>query len=345
VRVSDGYLAGLGAYVPPPVSARRAVERGEYDADEYARGGWTGAAVAGGISAPELAVRAARVALARSGLAPGDIDVVLHAGSYHQGPDGWSPAHYVQHHTVGGAAPAIGIQQSCNGMLAALELALCYLGAVPGRSAALVTGADNFGAPLINRWRYGSGLASGRASILGDAGTAVVLSRRGGFARLLSIASASIPELEELYRGDEPLFPPACTTGTELKLGQRMARHAETRPGVLVHAQRRLVETRTALARQALDEAGVTAAQITRATHVFAGHDGYVRQVLRPIGIPPERGLLEYGRAHGHLGVNDQVAGLTHLVDTGAVGPGDHVLMLSNGAGTGLACAVVRIGS
>jgi 3-oxoacyl-[acyl-carrier-protein] synthase-3 len=341
VRLVDTYVAGLGAYVPPSVSARRAVERGEYDADEYARGGWTGAAVAGEVSAPEMAVRAARVALARAGLE--DVDIVLHAGSYHQGPDGWSPAHYVAHHTVGGDAPAIAIQQSCNGMLAGVELAACYLGAVPGRSAALVTGADNFGAPLINRWRYGSGLASGRASILGDAGTAVVLSTRGGFARLLAIASASIPELEELYRGDEPLFPPACTTGTELKLGQRMARHAERHPGVLVHAQRRLGEVRTALARQVLAEAGVTPAAITRATHVFAGHDSYVRQVLKPLGIPPERGVLEYGRARGHLGVNDHVAALTHLVDTGAVGPGDHVLMLSNGAGTGLTCAVVEI--
>jgi len=343
MRPADLFIAGLGTYLPEPASAHEAVERGEYDADEHQRSGWTGAADAGELSAPEMAVRAGREALARSGHDPADIDLVLHADSYHQGPDGWSPAHYVQHHTVGGDAPAIEIRQTCNGMLVGVELAACYLAAVPGRTAALLTGADNFGAPLISRWRYGSGLRSGRSSILGDAGTAVVVSRRAGFARLLAIDSASIPELEELYRGDEPLFPPAATIGAELRLGERMARYAESRPGLFAWAHARLGEVRTDLAKRTLAEAGVAPGDITRATHVFAGTERHLQQVLEPIGIPAERGLLEFGRAHGHLGVNDHVAGLDHLVRTGQVRAGDHVLMVSNGAGTGLTCAVVQI--
>jgi 3-oxoacyl-[acyl-carrier-protein] synthase III len=343
VRVSDVFIAGLGAYVPGSVSAAEAVELGCYDAEEQERSGWTGAAVAGDLSAPEMAVRAGRVALERSGHTAPEIDIVLHANSYHQGPDGWSPAHYVQHHTVGGAVPAIEIRQTCNGMLAALELAVCYVSAVPGRAAALLTGADNFGAPLIDRWRYASGLRSGRSSILGDAGTAMVLSRRTGFARLLAVASASIPELEELYRGDDPIFPPACTTGQALNLGERMARYDERRPGALATAMARLGAVRTELARRTLAEAGVAPADVTRATHVFAGHERYLQQVLEPIGVPAGRGLLEFGRDRGHLGVNDHVAGLNHLVETGQVGTGDHVLMVSNGAGAGLTCAVVKV--
>lgn len=343
MRVDGLFIAGIGAYIPPPASAADAVARGEYDAGEHARSGWTGAADAGGVAAPDLAVAAAREALERSGHEPGEIDLVLHATSYHQGPEGWSPAYYVQHQVVGGDAPAIELRQTCNGMLAGVDLAACYLAAVPGRTAALITGADNFGAPLISRWRYGAGLRSGRSSILGDAGTALVLSRRAGFARLLSICSASIPELEELYRGDEPLFPPAATVGRELRLGERMAAYAETRPGLLRWAADRLAEVRTDLAKHALAEAGVAPADIARATHVFAGNARHLEQVLEPIGIPAERGLLDFGRARGHLGVNDHVAGLHHLVDTGQVGSGDHVLIVSNGAGTGLTCAVVHI--
>ncbi len=343
MRVDGLFLAGIGACVPPPTSAADAVARGEYDADEYARSGWTGAADAGDTPAPDLAVTAAREAMAMSGHEPGEIDLVLHASSYHQGPEGWSPAHYVQHHAVGGDAPALELRQTCNGMWVGVDLAACYLAAVPGRTAALITGADNFNAPLISRWRYASGLASGRSSIFGDGGTALVLSRRAGFAELLSVCSGSIPELEEIYRGDEALFPPAATVGRELRLGERMAAYAETRPGLLSWAASRLAEVRTDLAKQALAEAGLAPDDITRATHVFAGDVRHVRQVLEPIGIPAERGLLEFGRARGHLGVNDHVAGLHHLVETAQVTSGDHVLIVSNGAGTGLTCAVVRI--
>jgi 3-oxoacyl-[acyl-carrier-protein] synthase-3 len=41
--------------------------------------------------------------------------------------------------------------------------------------------------------------------------------------------------------------------------------------------------------------------------------------------------------------VNDQVVGLTHLVETGQVGPGDHVLIVAHGGGVSITCAVVRI--
>jgi 3-oxoacyl-[acyl-carrier-protein] synthase-3 len=105
----------------------------------------------------------------------------------------------------------------------------------------------------------------------------------------------------------------------------------------------RLAEVRTAVAKQVLAEADLAPADIARATHVFAGHESYLRHVLEPIGIPADRGLLDFGRHRGHLGVNDHVAGLHHLVDTGQVGPGDRVLMVSNGAGTGITCAVVEI--
>ncbi|MEV4113793.1 3-oxoacyl-[acyl-carrier-protein] synthase III C-terminal domain-containing protein [Nonomuraea sp. NPDC049695] len=53
-----------------------------------------------------------------------------------------------------------------------------------------------------------------------------------------------------------------------------------------------------------------------------------------------------YGRPPagiGHLGVSDQFVALDHLLGTGALAPGDHVLLLGFGAGTTLACAVLRI--
>ncbi|WP_327238415.1 hypothetical protein OG349_02690 [Streptomyces sp. NBC_01317] len=109
------------------------------------------------------------------------------------------------------------MRQGCNGFLAAMELADCYLAAPADRVAALITSADNWGDPLVDRWRATPG------GLFGDAATSLVLSRRGGFARLVNVRATSLPELEELNRGGEPLFPPGCTTGVKVDLRERAA--------------------------------------------------------------------------------------------------------------------------
>ncbi|WP_431682742.1 ketoacyl-ACP synthase III family protein [Kitasatospora sp. KL5] len=341
MRTPGLWIAGLGTHLPPVVSARQAVARGWYDARTAEESGWTGATVAGELPAPEMAALAAEAALKRSGHPPGDVAVLLHASTMAQGPDAWPPQSYVQRRTVGGDAPALEVRQACNGMLAAMELAARWL-TVDDRPAALVTGADNFGLPLIDRWRYAEGAGTNRLSILGDAGAAVVLSRHGGFARLLAVGSMSVPALEEMYRGGVPLFPPEQSLGLPVRIGERLRRHRESDPEASAAARRALDGARLAIGTRTLAEAGVTADRITRATHVFSGGVAYLESVLGPLGIDASRGLLEFGRTTGHLATCDHVVGLEHLLTTGAIGPGDHVLMMSNG-GASLACAVVEI--
>jgi 3-oxoacyl-[acyl-carrier-protein] synthase III len=318
------------------------VRNGWYAPERVEPEGWTGAAIAELESAPELAVRAGRCALDRSGLAAEDIAILVHSESYHSGPDLWYPQHYILRHTVGRPIPALALKQGCTAMLQAIELAGCWL-AASDADAALLTGADRVGTPQLDRWNYANGHASGRGSIMGDAGTALVLSRRSGIARVLAVRSGSMPDLEELYRGDEPLYPAGATTGTPIRLGARMRAAADRDPGLVASAPRRLRAARTELAQQTLAEAGVRPADVTRVTHVFAGQRLYLEDLLRPLGIDPERGMLEFGRSVGHLTVNDHVAALDHLLQTGAVHPGDHILMIANGVGVSLACAVLQI--
>ncbi|WP_406728599.1 ketoacyl-ACP synthase III family protein [Streptomyces sp. GD-15H] len=172
MRLDDVYIAGLATHLPERFSVERAVELGLYDADDAAQGNWVSVAVAGDTPAPDLAVRAGRVALERSRLDASDIDLMVHTDTHHQGPDAWSPQHYVLRHTLGTDVPALELRQGCNGMLAAIETAANHLHADPERTAALLTSGDNFGTALINRWRSMTNI------VLGDAGTALVLSRR-----------------------------------------------------------------------------------------------------------------------------------------------------------------------
>jgi 3-oxoacyl-[acyl-carrier-protein] synthase III len=341
MRLDNMYLAGIGVFLPTIVSTGEAIARGRFDADLAASSGWLSVADGGDIAAPDMAISAARQALARSGHQPADFALLVHACGLHQGPDAWPAPSYVQANTIGGDAPAIELRQSCCGMLAGLELSCCFLESNRA-SAAMVTGADNFGTPLFDRYHYGIGAGTNRASIVGDAGSAVVLSRSHGFARLLAISSMSVPPLEKIYRSGVALFPPEPTIGRPADIGARIAHYREQDPHAMQAAKDALDRARTVLGTRTLAEAGVDAAQVTRATHVFSGGTAYIESVLAPLGIDVSKGMLELGRGLGHLGTCDQVVGLDHLLMTGQVDIGDHVLMLGNG-GASLSCAVVEI--
>ncbi|WP_378789760.1 ketoacyl-ACP synthase III family protein [Nonomuraea fastidiosa] len=128
MRYADTYIAGVGAFVPRTVvSVEKAVAKGWYPAEEADLHQLAGAAVAGDLPAPEMALHAARSALKRSGRAPGDLGLLLYASTWHQGPDGWPPHSYLQRHLVGGDALATEIRQGCNGMFIAMELAAGHL--------------------------------------------------------------------------------------------------------------------------------------------------------------------------------------------------------------------------
>jgi 3-oxoacyl-[acyl-carrier-protein] synthase-3 len=342
MKLDGMFIAGVGAYVPDSVSTEEAVAAGWYDADEAAASGWTGAAVAGDLPAPDMAVIAARQALARSGHEPGEVAIVLHGSSIgFQGPDVWPVQSYIQRRTIGGEEPALEVRQACNATLAAMELASAYLGSA-AQPAAMITAADNFGHAQFDRWRYAAGAGNNRLTIVGDAGCSVILSKRQGFARLLAINSRSVPDLEEMYRSGVDLFPPEPTLGGPCRPGQRWAHYRGQHPEAFEAAKLMLSEARATLGKRTLSDAGVTPEQITRAAHVFAGGQRYITSVLAPIGIDPARGMLEFGRGVGHLAACDQIVALDHLLTTHAVGPGDHVMLLSNGGGS-LMCAILEI--
>jgi 3-oxoacyl-[acyl-carrier-protein] synthase-3 len=198
VRVAqDVFVSGHGVRLPSTTTVAEAVETGECHPALVARTGIVSVSVSPKESAPEMAVAAARIALSRAGSTAADVDLILHADTYHQGQDLWPVASYIQRETVANQCPAVEIRQmSCGGMVA-LELATAYLTAVSDRRDALLTTADRFCLPGIDRWRTDPGTP------YADGGTALVLSRRGGYARLLSLALHADSELEEMHRGDE----------------------------------------------------------------------------------------------------------------------------------------------
>ncbi|MFB8774655.1 ketoacyl-ACP synthase III family protein [Streptomyces broussonetiae] len=334
MKLNGIYLTGVGVHLPEQVPLEDAVAQGDCDEAQLTTG-WRAARVAGTMPAPDMAIEAGKQALARSGHTPGDIDLLLHTSTSHQGPDSWMPQHYILRNTVDREVPAIGLRQGCEGFLAGAELAACYLMASPDRTAAMITTADNFGHPLIDRYRSHHGL------VLGDGGTAAVLSKREGFAEVLAVNSFSVPALEGMTRGDEPLFPPGCTVGRKITL----ERQATSRPGDVTPQEAVVIagKVEAEAVRQVLDDAGIEIADITRVIHPAAANELYLEHFLKPLGVGPSHGMLEFGRWNGHMGASDLLAGFDHLVGAGDLRPGDHVMMFAVGPGMAMSYGVIRI--
>jgi 3-oxoacyl-[acyl-carrier-protein] synthase III len=335
MKTPDIYVSGLGVHLPEIVSVEQSIADGNYDADTAEETELLGAAISPDLSGPEMALIAAKQAFARAAHEPTEVDALLYVDMYHSGPDGWCPQSYLQRELVGGDLLSANIRQGCNGMFGAIELGAAYLTA--GHESALLAAGDNMGSPLVNRWQ------SLPEFILADSGSAVLLTRSPGFAKLLSVCSTTIPELEGMHRGAEPLVPAPVTLGKPLDLLSRFREFAKMNGAKTADAGLKLIKSRVDLVHRALDEAGIDITQITRIA-CNHGSRGFIDDgLLESIDLTIEQSTWDFGRRVGHLGPSDQIAGFEHLLNNGELKPGDHLLMFGHGPGFGLATAVFEI--
>jgi len=338
MRCEDVYVAGVGSYYPSLRPVEDAIRDGHYDAASQRRTHQQSVAVAGGRPGedqPDMAVRAGRTALHRGGLATDEVGLLLHAVAVYAGLDGWNCASYLQDRLLDGGGLAFEIRQVSNGAVGALELAVPFMQARATGSAALITASERFAPPVWNRWRADAGL------IFGDGASALLLSRRKGFAKLLSVATESASELEGLHRGEAPFQSGPDPAAFPLNLAARAVSFVDEMGSEKIHeigAQK----LRRAGERAAAD-AGMTLAETTAYAVPNFGRSLLERQVLEPLDAPLERTTHDWGARTGHVGAADQFGGFDHLVNEGRVGPGDRVMLVGVGGGFNYTCAVIEI--
>ena len=331
----DIYFGGIGTAPTDTMTTAAAVAHGLYDECARARSGMLAVSVAGDRPAPDLAVRAARRALEQADIPADEIGALLHANVHPQGPDGWSAPHYINHHTIDQPVSSFEIRNGCVGFFSALHLAACILQR-SAEPAVLLTCADNFGTPAVNRWH------ASRLFLLADGGGALVVSRRRGFARLLAIEAASDPAMEVRHRSGERLFPPGITRGGTLNFEARTEHfRRDMARGVIPPGDFGDVLLRTA--QRALRKAGVTLDEIAKVVHDGYGIDALHVLYLDLLDVAEERGIWDFTRHVGHAGPVDQIRGLEHVWRNGQLDVGDRVLMLSDAPGMEAACCVVEI--
>lgn len=336
MRHESLFISSVASYLPKTVSVDDAVSTGLYDPVEQQEAGFERVAIAGPAdAAPEMAVKAARAAVARSGVEPRRVDLLLHAVTSYNGLDGWNAACYLQKQALAGAGLSFEIRQLSNGAVACVELAAAYLTAAPDRQAALITAADQFAEPAWDRWRTGWGL------VFGDGASAAVLSRAAGFARVCSTVTVTDPELEGLHRGT--LGFTAAPDPDEYPIDFR-ARSLEFAYSMdFAEVSQRMTAGLRAATSRAADEAGLS---LEKADHYVVpgfGREMLLKECLDPLGIDIERSTWNWSAQTGHLGAADQFAALAYLGEAGQLAPGQKVLVIGIGGGFNWTCLALDI--
>lgn len=335
MRVEDVYVRGTGVRLPSLLPVADAVASGACDARAASRMSAESVSVSADESPADMAVAAARQALAQAGSAPDDIALLLHATTYYQGYDAWPVASYIQREALGNTCPALQVKQMSNGGMASIDLAAAYLAASPDRGDALLTTGDRYCLPGFDRFRTDPGTP------YADAGTALVLSRRGGYARVRSLVMLSDSELEPLHRGEDPVGD--APFANRIPVDFEGAKKAFVKRHGMSFAISRAAAGQQSVVKQALAEAEM---ELDEARWYVLPHFGRRRLeslYYEQFGIDPARTTWEWSRTVGHLGAGDQFASLGHLVDSGRAAPGDRCVLMSVGGGYSWSCAVVEI--
>jgi 3-oxoacyl-[acyl-carrier-protein] synthase III len=333
MRFNDIYVAGVASWLP----AREPIGQGRYEPGVQEEHAYESICVAGADdSPPDMAVRAGRLALTRSGLDPAEVSLLLHASVWYQGLDMWSPSAYIQHALLGEnrTAQAIDLNQQCSGVVSALQLAADHLVAGPDRRAAIVTSAERYSPPGIDRWHI-----EGAHLVYGDGAGALVLARDRGFARLLAVNTVADTTLEPMNRGDSMFTP--FSPASQGPLDMQARREAFLRQMDMDEVVARLKRGHADALHGMLDEAGL---KITDVSRFIFPHSGLslLTDLAGQFGVDVSQTTWELGRTTGHVGAADPITGLTYLLEQGQLSVGERVMLVSIGAGWYWSTALVE---
>jgi 3-oxoacyl-[acyl-carrier-protein] synthase-3 len=326
VRFNDIYLSGVASWLPP----REPIGQGRYEPGTQEEHDWESACVAGDDeTVVGMAVRAGQLAMTRSGVDPAEVSMLLHAHTWFQGLDVWTASSYIHHALLGDnrIAPALDLNQQCPGSMSAVQLGAEHLVADPGRRAVVVTTADRFALPGLDRWH-----AEGPEFILGDGAAAMVLTRDHGFARLLATSSVADTSLEPMSRGDSPFTLYSQAYKTPIDAHERTKQFLQKGTMDVSEVAARLTRGHADAVHGLLDQAGLKIGDVSRFVFPNVGLS-QLADLVEPLGIEVARTTWELGRTTGHVGAADPINGLTYLVEQGQLAVGDRVMLVGIGAG------------
>jgi 3-oxoacyl-[acyl-carrier-protein] synthase-3 len=95
--------------------------------------------------------------------------------------------------------------------------------------------------------------------------------------------------------------------------------------------------------KRVFDEAACTLDDIAYVVPATATYPQLRSMLVNLINVPEQQTTWSFGRTTGHVGAADHLLGLDHLLSSGAVGPGQKILLLGGGTGFSCTCAIVEV--
>jgi 3-oxoacyl-[acyl-carrier-protein] synthase-3 len=276
------------------------------------------------VGAAQMGAEAARIAMDRAGLHPGEVDVIVVSTAT---PDRLLPATACDIQALLGAenAAAYDIAAACSGFLYALSIAEGHL--VSGRAEIAVVIATEKMSAIVD-WGDRS-----TAVLFGDGAGAAVVKRSENGRGLISTFTRSDGNLAELLwrPGGGARIPMDLAVLTERDHLLKMAGRE-----VFKAAVRSMAEA----ADQALLRAGLTGEDID----LFIPHQANIRIIestAKYAGVPMEKVFVNVDR-YGNMSSATVPVALDEAVEEGRIEEGDYIMMVAFGAGFTWASAVLQ---
>jgi 3-oxoacyl-[acyl-carrier-protein] synthase-3 len=312
-------LQGLGSHVPAKRLTNDDLAHMVETSDEWihSRSGIRERRIAGPDENPsDLGAQAARAALAKAGLAPADVDLLI-VGTMTPDLPFPSTACLVQNKLGLRPIPAFDVAAACSGFLYILEVGTAMVRAGPYRNA-LIVGADKMSSVLDWQDRstcvlFGDGAGAAVLAPSGENGVGVigsVLRTDGGGAGLL------------LQPGGGAACPPTHASIEERKHFLKM--NGKEIFKVAVREMEQVI-------RDLLAQHGLASSQIS----CVVPHQANIRildALASRLEIPLERFVINIDR-YGNTSAASIPIALDEALTTGRIHPGDYVVLVAFGAG------------
>lgn len=334
------YISNVAYHIDGVELAETATADNKYPLDEWRRTGQVSAAVSPSSRfRTDLALLAAEKCLQERPKMD-NLLVSFHCVAFESGIRVWSSASYINNALSLTPTIAAEINAASNGALVAMDLASAYLTNATEHAQALITTADVWRLPSIDRWQTDKGL------VFGDTGTALVLSTWPGSFRLVALSSRTDPRWEALHRGDpsqlrEVNVPEEREPDVAIDLRSRAREFLSSGASrdEFLHANSVGI---TAVFQECLHRSRLSKKEIAWFVLPFFGINLTQAQCAKALDIDLDQTTASFGLTLGHTGAGDQIAGLRHLVDSDRLRAGDHIALIGVGAGFTWSAAVVQ---
>lgn len=324
------YIASAAVELPPALPVADAIRDGLYTQESADVAGYNAVTIAKESSTLfDLATAAALSATARATVPTDEISTVFFVSifPYTRPPLYNMPAAIAEVVRAPCAFAAEISGASCAAGVDALVLAGQRLLLTNDR-AALVVAGDIWRQPHIDRFNCNDGF------VFADGAAAVVLSRDGGYARLLSSATLTDPTLSGLH-ADVP------STRTPVDISARARAFLSTRMGTEeVHA--RLGAGLKSTIDAALSLAEVRLADVAYTVLPAVGRT-FLQRYLDEFDIPISRTTWDHYVNTSHIGPGDQFSSLAYLMENNLCSSGDVILLIGEGVGFQFSVAVLEV--